>query len=126
MLDLCLDYLKERMNQSVKHVFDLAEDLVMVIFVSNIEKDGFSKNYRPEFSHTSNRKSISSQPLHEYYNANSEELAPFDLIPDRETACLLRQYRILLKSARGFTQLIADAEQFSAYSPSRCQSSTSP
>lgn len=51
--------------------------------------------------------------MHEYYNANSEELAPFDLIPDRETAWLLRQYSILLKSARGFTQLIADTEQFS-------------
>lgn len=82
MLDLCLDYLKERMNQSVKHVFDLADDLVIVsppadldgsksskiknkvlIFVSNIEKDVFSKNYRQEFNHTSNRKSISSQPL---------------------------------------------------------------
>ncbi|WP_455811023.1 DUF4255 domain-containing protein [Pseudomonas graminis] len=82
MLDLCLDYLKDRMNHSVKNVFDLAEDLVMVspptdldgskspkiqnkvlIFVSNIEKDGFSKSYRQELNHSSNRKPISSQPL---------------------------------------------------------------
>lgn len=82
MLDLCLDYLKDRMNHSVKNVFDLAEDLVMVsppadldgsksskiqnkvlIFISNIEKDTFSKSYRQEFNHTSNRKAMSLQPL---------------------------------------------------------------
>ncbi|MDG0803408.1 DUF4255 domain-containing protein [Pectobacterium polaris] len=82
MLDLCLDYLKDRMNQSVKNVFDLTDDLVMVspptdldgsrsdkiqnkilIFISNIEKDVFSKNYRPEHNHASNRTAIASQPL---------------------------------------------------------------
>ncbi|MEW5288371.1 MULTISPECIES: DUF4255 domain-containing protein [Erwinia] len=82
MLALCLDYLKERMNQSVKSVFDLADDLVIVsppadldgsksperqnkilIFINNIEKDTFSKSYRPEFNHTNNRKAVSSQPL---------------------------------------------------------------
>lgn len=51
--------------------------------------------------------------LHDYYNASSNELAPFDLIPDRETALLLRRYNILLRSTRGFTQLIVDTEQFS-------------
>ncbi|WP_455811024.1 hypothetical protein [Pseudomonas graminis] len=51
--------------------------------------------------------------MHEYYNATPDGLAPFDLIPDRETAWLLRQYSILLKSARGFTQLIAETERFS-------------
>ncbi|MCW2485153.1 hypothetical protein J5069_04495 [Candidatus Symbiopectobacterium sp. NZEC127] len=50
--------------------------------------------------------------LHDYYNANSNGLAPVDLIPDRDTAWLLRQYSILLKSARGFTQLVVDTEQF--------------
>lgn len=82
MLDLCLNYLKERMNQSVKNVFDLADDLVIVspptdldgskspkiqnkilIFISNIEKDSFSKSYRQDFNHTSNRTAVSSQPL---------------------------------------------------------------
>lgn len=50
--------------------------------------------------------------MHEYYNANSDGLAPFEIIPDRETAVLLRQFGILLKSARGFTQLIAETERF--------------
>ncbi|MCW2473910.1 MULTISPECIES: DUF4255 domain-containing protein [unclassified Symbiopectobacterium] len=82
MLDLCLDYLKERMNQSVKNVFDLADDLVIVspptdldgskspkiqnkilVFVSNIEKDAFSKSYRQDFNAMSNRTAVSSQPL---------------------------------------------------------------
>ncbi|OAT78894.1 hypothetical protein A9B99_04130 [Mangrovibacter phragmitis] len=80
MLDLCLGYLKERMNQSIKNVFDLSNDLVIVsppvdldgsksheiqnkvlIFISNIEKDTFSKSYRPD--NNSNRTTLSSKPL---------------------------------------------------------------
>ncbi|MCL6350631.1 DUF4255 domain-containing protein [Pectobacterium polaris] len=82
MLDLCLEYLKERMNQSIKNVFDSSDDLVVVspptdldgskspeirnkilIFISNIEKDSFSKSYRQDNSHNSNRTAISSKPL---------------------------------------------------------------
>lgn len=50
--------------------------------------------------------------LHEYYNASSDGLAPIELTPDHKTAYLLRQYGILLKSTRGFTQLIVDTERF--------------
>ncbi|MGL5699928.1 MAG: DUF4255 domain-containing protein [Kluyvera sp.] len=82
MLDLCLDYLKERMNQSAKNVFDLTDDLVIVspptdldgskaskiqnkilIFLSNIEKDSFSKSYRQDYHTNNTRAAISSQPL---------------------------------------------------------------
>lgn len=82
MLALCLDYLKERMNQSVRNAFGLSYDLVIVspptdldgskspkiqnkilVFISNIEKDVFSKSYRQEYNHTSNRTAMSSQPL---------------------------------------------------------------
>lgn len=82
MLDLCLEYLKGRMDQSIKNVFELSDDLVVVsppadldgtkspkiqnkilIFISNIEKDSFSKSYRPENIHNSNRSTISSKPL---------------------------------------------------------------
>jgi hypothetical protein len=82
MLDLCLEYLKERMNQSIKSAFDLSDDLVIVsppadldgskstkiqnkilIFISNIEKDSFSKSYRQDNSHNSNRTVVSSKPL---------------------------------------------------------------
>lgn len=82
MLDLCLDYLKERMNQSVKNVFDLTDDLVIVsppvdldgtqsdkiknkilIFVSNIEKDSFSKSYRQDYQTNNARTAVSSKPL---------------------------------------------------------------
>lgn len=51
--------------------------------------------------------------LHDYYNANSNGLAPVDLIPDQDTAWLLRQYSMMFKSARGFMQLIVDTERFS-------------
>ncbi|MBB1199752.1 DUF4255 domain-containing protein [Enterobacteriaceae bacterium 89] len=82
MLDLCLEYLKERMNQSIKNVFDLPDDLVIVsppvdldgskspriqnkilIFISNIEKDSFSKSYRPENNYSGGRTAIASKPL---------------------------------------------------------------
>jgi len=82
MLDLCLEYLKERMNQSVKNIFELSDDLVIVspptdldgskspkiqnkilIFISNIEKDSFSKSYRQDNNHSSNRTAMSSKPL---------------------------------------------------------------
>jgi hypothetical protein len=82
MLDLCLEYLKERMNLSIKSVFDLSDDLVIVsppidldgsqsdkiknkilIFVSNIEKDSFSKSYRQDYHTNSTRTSLSSKPL---------------------------------------------------------------
>ena len=80
MLDLCLEYLKERMNQSIKNVFDLPDDLVIVspptdldgtksskiqnkilIFVSNIEKDSFSKSFRP--GNDNGRAALLSKPL---------------------------------------------------------------
>lgn len=51
--------------------------------------------------------------LHEYYNASSDKFAPIGLVADRETVLLLRQYGILLKSARGFTRLIVDTVRFS-------------
>lgn len=51
--------------------------------------------------------------LHEYYNADSDGFAPVDLLPDRETALLLRQYGMILRSARGFVRLIVDSERFS-------------
>ena len=51
--------------------------------------------------------------LHEYYNASSDKFAPIGLVADRETVFLLRQYGILLKSARGFAQLIVDTVRFS-------------
>ncbi|MGI8472439.1 DUF4255 domain-containing protein [Pectobacterium brasiliense] len=82
MLELCLEYLKERMNQSIKNVFDLSDDLVIVsppvdldgsksseiknkilIFISNIEKDSFSKSYRQDNNPNSNRIAMSSKPL---------------------------------------------------------------
>lgn len=81
MIDLCLEYLKERMNQSIRRTFDLSEDIVIVappvdfdeskstriqnkilIFISNIEKDTFSKSYRQD-TNLSNRTVISSKPL---------------------------------------------------------------
>jgi len=70
------------MNQSVKNIFDLADDLVIVspptdldgsksskiqnkilIFISNIEKDTFSKSYRQNFNPANNRTAVSSPPL---------------------------------------------------------------
>ncbi|ENL9260779.1 hypothetical protein AB6K26_001021 [Salmonella enterica] len=51
--------------------------------------------------------------LHEYYNASSDKFAPIGLVADRETVFLLRQYGILLKSARGFTRLIVDTVRYS-------------
>lgn len=82
MLDLCLDYLKGRMNQSIKGIFDLSDDLVIVsppvdldgsqsdkiknkilIFVSNIEKDSFSKSYRQDYQINNARTAVSSKPL---------------------------------------------------------------
>lgn len=51
--------------------------------------------------------------LHEYYNTGSDNFAPIGFVADRETVFLLRQYGILLKSARGFAQLIVDTVRFS-------------
>ena len=56
---------------------------------------------------------LSISVLHEYYNASSDKFTPIGLVADRETVFLLRQYGILLKSARGFAQLIVDTVRFS-------------
>ena len=50
--------------------------------------------------------------LHEYYNAGGDNLAPINLVPDGDTAFLLRQYGILSKSTLGFAQLIVDTTRF--------------
>lgn len=82
MLDNCLDYLKERMNQSIKNTFELSTDLVIVspptdldgsrtdkiqnkilIFISNIEKDVFSKSLRQDSNLGGSRTALSSKPL---------------------------------------------------------------
>lgn len=82
MIAFCLEYLKERMNQSIKRTFHLPEDLVLVspptdldgskspkiqdkilIFISNIEKDSLSKSDRQDNDHDSNRMAMPSKPL---------------------------------------------------------------
>ncbi|CAK9885810.1 MAG: hypothetical protein XXXJIFNMEKO3_02227 [Candidatus Erwinia impunctatus] len=71
------------MNQSINAVFDLSEDLVIVsppadldgskstkiqnkilIFISNIEKDSFSKSFRQDNYQNSNKTAISTKPLY--------------------------------------------------------------
>ena len=45
---------------------------------------------------------------HEYYNAHDDELAPVEVLPEGETALLLKQCGMLMKAKPGFIQLIAD------------------
>lgn len=80
MLDLCLNYLKERMNQSIRNTFDLPTDIVIVsppadldgskpnkiqnkilLFVSNIEKDSFSKTLNQ--NHYNSKSTVTTKPL---------------------------------------------------------------
>lgn len=49
---------------------------------------------------------------HDYYNTRKDDLAPFDIFPDGNTATLLRQYGILQRSKHGYAQLIVDTELF--------------
>ena len=80
MLDLCLNYLKERMNQSIRNTFDLPTDIVIVappadldgskpnkiqnkilLFISNIEKDSFSKTLNQ--NHYNRKSTVTTKPL---------------------------------------------------------------
>lgn len=80
MLDLCLNYLKERMNQSIRNTFDLPTDIVIVappadldgskpdkiqnkilLFISNIEKDSFSKTLNQ--NHYNSKSTVTTKPL---------------------------------------------------------------
>ncbi|SHO54754.1 DUF4255 domain-containing protein [Vibrio quintilis] len=83
MLDDCLNYLCERMNQSLRPAFDLAEELVVVsppsgtettgqvttenrilVFLSNLERDPFSKPGLVPGGQTRQRVALTSKPLY--------------------------------------------------------------
>lgn len=79
MLDQCLIYLSDRMNQSIKSAFDVVEDIVLVaspsdnkgqdenkilIFISKIEKDIYSKPGYTAGCSTQQRAMITNKPLY--------------------------------------------------------------
>ncbi|MEE3878031.1 DUF4255 domain-containing protein [Vibrio sp. YYF0003] len=82
MLDSCLEYLCERMNQSINSAFDLSDNLVIVaspsdinkqsngsnenkvlIFISGLERDPFSKGGNIAAFQPTSRSAISNKPL---------------------------------------------------------------
>lgn len=83
MLDSCLEYLCERMNQSINATFELSDNLIVVacpsnnnkqdvnsnenkvlIFISGIEKDPFSKNSNRGAYPTQQKTAMTSKPLY--------------------------------------------------------------
>ncbi|MGY0615941.1 DUF4255 domain-containing protein [Vibrio sp. FJH11] len=83
MLDSCLEYLCDRMNQSINSAFDLSENLVVVasptdsnkqgnganenkvlIFISGLERDPFSKGGNIAAFQPHSRTAISNKPLY--------------------------------------------------------------
>lgn len=83
MLDSCLEYLCEQMNQSIKTIFDLTENIVIVsppskneerdsistqnkvlLFISNLERDTFSKPGQMAGFQPQQRTAITNKPLY--------------------------------------------------------------